>query len=254
MTQRRYIEYGTPATSQIVRATQAALHIEGPYYGLDLAANAAGDALDIYSGFLMLPYEDGELVELASDDPLEPALSLDFDPPVGAPPGGAEYFAYTLVCIHSVIEVLGGQPAVFSLEVNPVDPTVPLASVVGGVIVGWIFHPGSSVPLTNDMILQAPRMRNSDSLTIVRDTRPDNYSAQELEAAAWALSIPGSTMTHLHQFVPGDGFEIYIANPGPLGPTDYIDTYLQLPAHGRVPMQINIEAWVPSLASIAVDA
>jgi len=61
---------------------------------------------------------------------------------------------YTLTCRHTDTDIEGGNPAVFALEPGLLANN----SISDGLAVGYVLYPGGAVGLTNQMLIEAPRM------------------------------------------------------------------------------------------------
>lgn len=146
--QNRIFNYGAPVDSTQVVLAQYATTAKGVYRGFDLSIDASAD-LTIAAGYGV--QHNG--VVWAEDG----LTTLAFTPPAPAT-------IYTVVATHDNVQITGG------VEVEYAIQTGEVTSVANGVILGWIYHPGGSVPLATNYLLSAPKMLASPAL--VADAQP----------------------------------------------------------------------------------
>lgn len=135
MPQSRYWDYGTPLETLDSIFLNSKLLDAGVYSGLELAADPSGLLL-ILPGVGLQP--DGIAWEETTN------ISVAFTPP-GAPT------EYTVVASHQLILQFGGSAVEYSIQ-----PGI-LSSLSGGVILGWIYHPGGGSPLSTAVLVNAPK-------------------------------------------------------------------------------------------------
>lgn len=259
MSQLRFIEYGTPITAESIRKLNYGLHHGGVYSGLDIAT-VDTYSVGIWPGFFLFPAEDGTLVELNSQDPTIPAFQLSINPAnpkfsqLALDPAteSADYWVVTIYALHNVVELLGGEPVYIDAMLNPSNPTVPMVDIAGGIILGWIYHPGLGAALEDKMIQPVPKMQTPDLLSVVNATRPVVLTADDLfNKSIKQQAIP--TTYHMELlYSPADRSYVEVLNPA--GAPDDLDAIFQFKTTGFIPRRFTFEAQLPSLTWISFEA
>jgi hypothetical protein len=111
--------------------------------GLDLSGN-----LIINEGYAALPSAVNTTPQLVVVWESTP-VGLAFTPP--GPPTD-----YTVVAFHENREILGGVQVDYEVRIG-IYPDIS-----DGIVIGWIYHPGGGVPLTLDMMVNAPKAMAAD--------------------------------------------------------------------------------------------
>jgi hypothetical protein len=141
MPQFRYWDYGSPVPATADNTVNQVLNDFGVYRDMDLDVDSGTGLLVVTPGFGLLPngiiWEETENVSLAF-----------------VPPGAASN--YTVVATHEFEQRLHGTPVEYDLVSGIVT------SVVGGVVLGWIYHPGGGVPIATDQLQSAPKALPSE--------------------------------------------------------------------------------------------
>lgn len=135
MPQTRYWDYGSPVPQDKDNFVNKALNNPGVYNGLELSLNSDGNLI-ITPGDGLQP--DGVIWEEDAD------ILYGFTPPGAATD-------YTIYATHTDQRRTGGSPVEYE------DTTGIITSVSGGVIIGWIRHPGGGVSLETRFIQNAPK-------------------------------------------------------------------------------------------------
>lgn len=156
MSQQRILNYGDDFTYDKYKVAQGALNTPGVYSGYNITVVAPSIVGLSANGYLLQP--DGILV---TESTLV-QLALATLPTVAT--------VYTITCRHTDIEEFGGAPAIYAIEVG----NYSVGSLSNGVVLGWINHPGGSVPLSLSFITQA--VKNGGSVQINTD---GSYSITE---------------------------------------------------------------------------
>jgi len=139
MTQRRIWNYGDTFTSERATTAMAALHEPGVYTGYDVSLIDT-DTMSLSPGFLMLP--SGILV--GETTPIELRIS----------PLPAAATNYTITIRHTDADVIGGQAALYAVEVG----LLPQSAITNGVPIAYIRYPGGAVPLADYFITPARKV------------------------------------------------------------------------------------------------
>lgn len=136
MTQTRIWNYGDTFTSFRGTTVMGELHSPGVFSGYDVSVTDT-DKISVSPGFLLLPsgIMVGEDVDLEFIiDPLPAAATV-----------------YTLTCRHTDVDIIGGQAALYALEVGEVSSS----AILDGIPIAYIYYPGGSVPLEDYFIVPA---------------------------------------------------------------------------------------------------
>jgi len=140
MTQRRVYDYFDPIPSLDDNETRQYLLTSGVYDGFGFSVDASNN-LEIAAGTGLQP--DGIMWQETA------SFSLSF-----TAPGAATN--YTVVATHTDRQLSGGVPVEYAYQTGLVS------SVTGGVVLGWIYHPGGGVPLASSHLLPAPKVRDNN--------------------------------------------------------------------------------------------
>lgn len=143
MPQQRFYDYSKPATSTSENAIHYAIGSKGVYRGMDLGVDATFNNLSVAPGYGL--QHDGIIWNESTE------LTLEFSPPVVAT-------VYTAIATHDNRPLIGGVAVVYSLQ----EGELTSADILNGIVLGWIFHPGSTVPLDVSHILSAPKALNEE--------------------------------------------------------------------------------------------
>jgi hypothetical protein len=154
MAQQRLYDFGDPVNSPDDNLTREYLLVPGVYEGFGLSVDTLGD-ISIAAGTGLQP--DG--VMWREDFPITVAFSV---------PGIAT--EYTIVATHDDRQITGGIAVEYELRSGAVP------SVVGGVVLGWVFHPGA-VPLAASHFVQAPYALANTYGSLLVATSPTRLSA-----------------------------------------------------------------------------
>ncbi len=138
MPQQRFYDYSKPATSSYENAIHYALNSKGVYRGMELSVDATFNNLEIAPGYGL--QHDGIIWTESAE------FTLQFSPPVVAT-------VYTAIATHDNRQIIGGVAVNYTLE----EGEITSENVLNGVVLGWIFHPGGTVPLAADHLLSAPK-------------------------------------------------------------------------------------------------
>lgn len=150
--QLRVFDAGDPVNSIDDNRTREFLQDPGVYTGFNLGVDSNGD-LTIASGSGLQP---NGVMWYESD-----TNTISF-----TPPGAATN--YTVVASHTNTTITGGSSVTYTIQAGAVG------SVSGGVILGWIYHPGSGATLTASDLVNAPKARPSTQAQNKVDTAPVN--------------------------------------------------------------------------------
>lgn len=121
MTQKRYLNFGTPGDAEAIKTTHAHMTAGGILTGGELSVGGT-DYLNVTPYSIM--FESGIVV---TEDTIQ-AVTI----PVGP---GAQNFTISLV--HEDVELVGGAAAFFQVD------TGIKSSVANGIILGWLIYPGT---------------------------------------------------------------------------------------------------------------
>lgn len=159
MAQERYYNFGGTATDIAENLIHSTLHDAGVYEGMVLSAVDVGSSVlvEISPGAGMLP--NGIIWRETS--------TLSLTPTVPSDPTN-----YSIVATHESRQLLGGVPVEYEIR-EGIFKDGDLVSE-GGVVLGWIYHPGGSVigTITDDMLETADKKKPSVNLTALFETSP----------------------------------------------------------------------------------
>ena len=155
MSQIRYGNYADPITMPDLVSGRYAHTTKGIYRGFDMGVDASGN-ITLAAGYGV--QHNG--IAWQEDD----TRTLSF-----TPPGAAT--TYTVYATHTDVQMRGGSPVEYVVQSGE------LTDVVGGVIIGWVYHPGGGVPLAVDHMLEAPKMLTSNYAAIQAASQPIGLSA-----------------------------------------------------------------------------
>jgi hypothetical protein len=148
--QLRVFDQGDPVNTTDENRTREYLQDPGVYTGFGLGVDTSGD-LTIASGAGLQP---NGVMWYESD-----TTTISFTPPGAATD-------YTVVASHTNTTITGGAEVTYSLQSGA------MGSVSGGVILGWIYHPGGGVSLVSDYLVNAPNALPSAVAQNKVDTKP----------------------------------------------------------------------------------
>ncbi len=172
MTQRRIWNFGDTFTSERAITSAAALHEPGVYIGYDITLTDT-DTFQLSPGWVLLP--NGIVVGEST------AIELTISPlPATAT-------NYTVVVRHTDADVMGGQAALYSVEVG----LLTQAAISNGVPLAWIRYPGGAVALADHFITQARKVlaQAEDSPHLVPTTFLPPFTYK------WISSVTGPNTT-----------------------------------------------------------
>jgi len=164
MTQTRIWNYGDTFTSFRGSSALGELHSPGVFSGYDLSVTDV-DKVEVSTGFLLLP--SGILV--GEDVALEFIIN----------PLPAAATIYTLTVRHTDSDVIGGQAAVYAMEVGELAP----ADISDGIPIAYIHHPGGAVALDASQIVPVRKVLSSASDAVSID--PTSFLAPF--SSAWVV-------------------------------------------------------------------
>jgi hypothetical protein len=136
MPQHRYWDFGSPVPATADNTVNRVLNDAGVYIGLDLDVDSTSGLLVVTPGFGLQP--NGVIWEEDVN------VSLSF-----VPPGIASN--YTVVATHEFEQRINGTPVEYDI-LSGIS-----TSVVDGVILGYIYHPGGGVPIAVDQLQSVPK-------------------------------------------------------------------------------------------------
>jgi hypothetical protein len=179
--QRRYCDPGFPYSTAAFQALYGGTFSPGVYSGIDLALSPlSGSQIVINPGFFFVPTpEDGGVLVEETE-----AVTI---PIANFPPSTATNYTVCSRYSPAAMGLLGGTAVIYyvtalQLSTQPSD----------GCILGWINHPGGSLPLSSDYITQAPKQRLWEFGLSMMNRRPIHTTAPDLVAAIGANTTAAS--------------------------------------------------------------
>lgn len=139
MTQQRIWNYGDTFTAEKIKQAQGALNCSGVYSNYNISVYDVNKLSLSANGFLLQP--NGILITETG----AVILTLNTLPSLAT--------TYTITCRHTDVNQLGGAEAVYDIE----EGNFAVGSLSDGVVLGWIYHPGSAVPFDLSFIEEAPK-------------------------------------------------------------------------------------------------
>ncbi len=152
MGQERYYNYGGTASNEAENLIHATLNTKGVYEGMELSANTDNN-VEIAIGAALQP--NGVMWRETA------AVTLVFSAPGAATD-------YTIVATHDDRNILGGVAVVYEL----LEGIFTDNDLTSGVALGWVYHPGSGLPLIDAYIQSAPNQSSSFAVPEQLDTQP----------------------------------------------------------------------------------
>ena len=157
MPQTRICNYGQTATSRWENLSLYATQRKGVYRGMGLGLDLSGNLI-INPGYAVLPSIVNAVEQLIVVwESTE--IGLGFTPP-------AVKTVYTAVSTHENREIQGGVEVTYELRRGE------YADISDGIVIGWVYHPGLGVPLTTDMLVNAPKSMAADHTETLVNTLP----------------------------------------------------------------------------------
>lgn len=154
MPQHRDTNFGATATSQAENDNNFALSTKGVFRGLDLGVSTSGtNRLTLAAGYGL--QHDGVIWQ----EDLEVIVTF-------LPPGSAEN--YTVTARHDNRQILGGVAVDYDYEPGLLTND----TVLNGVVLGWIYHPGGGVPLAVEHLQSVPKNLPEELAHLTADTVP----------------------------------------------------------------------------------
>lgn len=150
MPQKRFYNYDSNADSVSENMISYGLHPKGVYRGLDLVITT-DNKLTVATGY-GLQHNGVMWVE-------DTAVELGFTPPAVAT-------QYTVAAYHDNRLIFGGTRVYYE-----VTPSI-ISDVSGGVVLGWIYHPGGGMPLIQDYVVSAPKQLGGTYANLLATTQP----------------------------------------------------------------------------------
>ena len=179
--QRRYCDPGFPYSSAAFQALYGGTLSPGVYSGIDLEPSSiSASQIVIRPGFFFVPTpEDGGVLVEETD-----SLSI---PLTNFPPASATSYTVCSRYAPAAMGLLGGTSVSYYVTASlltdhPSD----------GCILGWINHPGSSLPLIASYITQAPKQRIWEFGLSMMNRRPIHITAPDLVAALGNNTVAAS--------------------------------------------------------------
>jgi hypothetical protein len=233
MSQVRIYNFGDALTSTSIAIVSQNLYKPGVYSGYDISI-VDSNTIEMAIGYVLMP--DGLLI--TETTPIQ--LAIEVLPNTAT--------TYTIYIEHEDAKQLGGTAAPYYL----VAGYVPVAQAIanGRVILGWIFHPGNSVPLDDYMIEQPAKL-----------TPPEQYAEYQEALKPTVLQPPFSaSILKSSGFVSNgtDFVEPYPVSPLAVGSKNVLslhsldisltDTYkilIDVVSKGLKPTKITLFAQIP---------
>lgn len=163
MAQQRLWNFGDTITHTKLITSYQVLFDQGVYSGYDISL-VDQSTIEVSSGYLLLP--DG--IILHETDSFR--ITLIVAPAVAT--------TYTIVVTHEDANLIGGTGAVFNLQTG----FFAEGSVPNGVVIGWIYHPGSAAAFESWMFVQPPKRK------------VDEFVANLKTPVKWSAPFPTAIM------------------------------------------------------------
>jgi len=226
MTQTRIWNYGDTFTSFRGTTVMGELHSPGVFSGYDISILDT-DKISVSSGFLLLP--SGTLV---GEDV---ALEFILDPlPAAAT-------VYTLTCRHTASDVIGGQAALYALEVGELVPS----AILDGIPIAYIYYPGGSVPLEDYFIVPVHKQVNvaADAVALSPTSFLPPFSS------SWLVSSFGANSSIVDTYAAPDSFTTVAATALAPAPPGFESTVVAIPVVAKSfrPLSLSIRTRLASL-------
>jgi hypothetical protein len=161
MSQQRIWNFGDPFTAEKTKQIQKVLNCPGVYEGFDISAFSATKISLSADGWLLQP--DGIMITETADV----QLTLASMPSAST--------TYTVTCRHTDAKTIGGSVAVYAIE----KAVYSVGSLSDGVVLGWIYHPGGALPLTDPLVVIVTAPKNGCDL-IAHADRHENGGSDAL--------------------------------------------------------------------------
>lgn len=220
--QRRYVDRGRPYDHEAWRTLQASTKSVGVFSGFDLTpSTVVGSQIIAAPGALMLPSG----IVVVEDEEVTIELGTGFPP--------ASATDYTVATQHDEADIglISGEAMTYY-----VTASLLTAQPSDGTILGWIRHPGGSVPLETTFITNAPKNKPYEMAQNLIARQPFRVLAPDLIVESFPTDA--SAM---------DGFDTKVwrgfnyATTGGLGSVAVV---------GNLPFPVYAEPWEVNLTTI----
>ena len=237
MSQRRIYDYDANVYSPDDNAVRQYLLPAGVYNGFALGIDTSAD-LTIAAGVGLQP--DGVLWQ---EDGIN---TLAF-----TPPGVATN--YTIVATHDDRPITSGVAVEYAIQSGLV------ATVTGGIVLGWIYHPGGGVPLAAAYLSDAPKMVSSEYSNLVVAAAPQRLYAPlprtYSDVAAMGGNVTFSGQTAASVLFDTTYFVVHQRVAKAAGPpgAETLVQHIQFFMDDYRPTQFDLFVNIPGLATITAE-